>query len=63
MLPEQQVYDFTGTISLYNGEPEITLSVRPQYLEGITLDYTLATVESSTILDVFEELKINTNQQ
>ncbi|MGE4341658.1 MAG: hypothetical protein AB7E23_00985 [Bacilli bacterium] len=57
---EQQVYDFTGTISLYNGEPEITLSARPQYLEGITLDYTLATVESSTILDVFEELKSTT---
>ena len=64
-LKDQQVYDFTGTISLYNGEPEITIdgSIRPQYLSGVTLNYTLDVVDGVSIKSIFDHslktMKVN----
>lgn len=54
---EQQVYDFKGTISLYNSEPEVTLTQRPAYIKDLALNYTLPAVQETTINDVFEEIK------
>lgn len=54
----QQVYDFEGTISYYNGQAEVTLTKRPTYLDGITLDYTLIRTQVSSIKDVFDQLKV-----
>ncbi len=64
-LKDQQVYDFTGTISLYNGEPEITVdgSIRPQYLSGVTLSYTLDVIDGVAIKSIFDNalktMKVN----
>jgi len=54
---QQQVYDFKGTISLYNTEPEVTLTQRPTYIKDLTLNYTLPAVEETSINDVFTEIK------
>jgi len=56
-VAEQQIYDFKGTISLYNGEPEITLSQKATYIAGATLNYNLPSIDETSISNVFDELK------
>lgn len=58
-VSQQQVYDFTGTIGLYNGEPEIVIdmNIRPQYLTDVTLSYVLPTINEPNIAGVFTQLK------
>lgn len=54
---KQQVYDYEGTITYYNGEPEVTLTKAPSYVKDVTLDYTLDVTDGGSIMDVFNEIK------
>lgn len=53
----QQVYDYEGTITYYNGEPELTLTKAPTYVSDVTLNYDLAVEDRTSIMNVFNEMK------
>lgn len=53
----QQVYDYEGTITYYNGEPELTLTKAPTYVSDVTLNYDLAVEDRTSIRNVFNEMK------